>query len=150
MRRNAVLAASLLAHAKCAAFDRMDELRVMQDNDHGTFKDLSDDKEVLEVTTKTQRCILHFYHQDFRRCQIMDKHLQKLAKKYFKTRFARMDVEKAPFLVERMKIQMLPCVVLFKDGIAVDRVVGFEELGNTDNFTLRTLERRLAREGRQW
>jgi thioredoxin-like negative regulator of GroEL len=56
-------------------------------------------------------------------------------------------VEKVPFLVERLKIQVLPCVILFKDGIAVDRVVGFEELGNTDNFTTRTLERRIAREG---
>jgi hypothetical protein len=48
----------------------------MRENDHGTYKDLADDKEVLDVTTKTKRCVLHFYHSDFRRCQIMDKHLQ--------------------------------------------------------------------------
>ncbi|RKP23517.1 thioredoxin-like protein, partial [Syncephalis pseudoplumigaleata] len=112
----------------------MQELQAMKENDHGTYKDLESDKHVLEVTTSALHCIVHFYHTGFRRCSIMDTHLEKLAKKYFQTRFARMDVEKAPFLVDRMKIQMLPCVVLFKDGVTVDRLVGFEELGNTDQF----------------
>ncbi|KAI9599481.1 thioredoxin-like protein [Syncephalis fuscata] len=126
---------------------QMQQMQTMKENDHGTFKDLESDKQILEVTTTTKHCIVHFYHTDFRRCQIMDKHLEKMAKKYFQTRFARMDVEKAPFLVERMKIQMLPCVVMFVNGISVDRVVGFEELGNTDQFTTRLLEKRLARSG---
>lgn len=34
-----------------------------------------------------------------------------------------MDVEKTPFLVERLKIQMLPCVISFINGVSVDRYV---------------------------
>jgi thioredoxin-like negative regulator of GroEL len=58
------------------------------------------------------------------------------------------DVEKAPFLVERLKITVLPCVISFNKGISVDRIVGFEELGNTDNFATAALEFRLAANGR--
>lgn len=58
-------------------------------------------------------------------------------------RFARIDVEGAPFLADRLKIQMLPCVIIFKDGIAIDRIVGFDELGGDDTFTTAALEKRL-------
>ena len=35
----------------------------------------------------------------------------------------------------------------FIDGVAVDRVVGFEDLGNTDEFRTVVLSRRLIRSG---
>lgn len=88
----------------------------------------------------------------------MDGHLQALAKKYFKTKFMKVDVEKAGFLVARLQVKMLPCLILFVDAIAVDRyglilsyliqsVVGFEELGNTDKFPTLVLEKRLSKSG---
>ncbi|KAL5714802.1 Thioredoxin domain-containing protein plp3b [Ranunculus cassubicifolius] len=42
---------------------------------------------------------------------------------------------------------MLPCVVLFRKGVAVDRVVGFRDLGAKDDFTTKTLERLLLKKG---
>ena len=54
-------------------------------------------------------------------------------------------MEKAPFLIDRMKIQILPCLVGFVDGISVDRLVGFEELGNLDTFPTSLLEKRLCK-----
>ena len=42
---------------------------------------------------------------------------------------------------------MLPCIVLFLGGVAVDRIVGFEELGGTDDFKAANLERRLVAAG---
>ena len=38
--------------------------------------DLKAEKEFLELTTTEERCVVHFYHVDFRRCDIMDKHLK--------------------------------------------------------------------------
>lgn len=59
-----------------------------------------------------------------------------------------MNVENAPFLVTKLKVQVLPCVLSFIDGISVDRIVGFEGLGYTpDNFTTRDLEARLLASG---
>jgi hypothetical protein len=59
-----------------------------------------------------------------------------------------MNVENAPFLVTKLKIQVLPCVLAFVDGVSVDRIVGFEGLGYTqDTFTTKDLEGRLLSSG---
>ena len=42
---------------------------------------------------------------------------------------------------------MLPTVICFMDGVAFDRVVGFEELGGTDEFPTLLLARRFAKSG---
>jgi hypothetical protein len=57
-------------------------------------------------------------------------------------------VDNAPFLVTKLKIQVLPCVLSFIDGVSVDRIVGFEGLGySPDHFTTRDLEGRLLASG---
>ena len=43
----------------------------------------------------------------------------------------------------KLKVQVLPCVISFIDGIGVDRIIGFEGLGNGDKFTTKDLETRL-------
>ena len=73
---------------------------------------------------------------------------QTLAPKHFDTRFLKMNVENAPFLVTKLKIQVLPCVLAFVNGVSVDRIVGFEGLGYTqDTFTTKDLEARLLQSG---
>jgi len=125
--------------------EEMDTLNEMKLNRHGTYEEILSEKEVLKITTTEKRVIAHFFHKDFRRCQILDGHLEQLAKKHFKTKFIKVDVENVPFLVTRMKIKVLPCLFSFIDGIVVDRIIGFEELGNTDNFTTKFLETRLTK-----
>ena len=44
----------------------------------------------LEIVTQAQRVVCHFYHRDFERCKLLDKHLQVLARKYFDTRFIKL------------------------------------------------------------
>ena len=59
-----------------------------------------------------------------------------------------MNVDNAPFLVTKLKVQVLPCVICFINGISVDRIVGFEGLGYTpDTFKTRDLEARLLSSG---
>lgn len=59
-----------------------------------------------------------------------------------------MNVENAPFLVTKLQVQVLPCVLAFIDGVSVDRLVGFEGLGYTqDTFTTKDLEARLLGSG---
>lgn len=59
-----------------------------------------------------------------------------------------MNVDNAPFLVTKLKVQVLPCVICFVSGVSVDRIVGFEGLGyNPDNFTTKDLEGRLLASG---
>ena len=74
--------------------------------------------------------------------------MQALAPTHFDTRFLRINVENAPFLVTKMKIQVLPCVIAFVNGAGIDRIVGFEGLGLTGKeFSIRDLETRLLKAG---
>ncbi|KAF9965963.1 hypothetical protein BGZ70_003685 [Mortierella alpina] len=122
--------------------EEVEKRKLIMELDHGVYKDITDEKEVMDTTTKTKQCVIHFYHADFRRCMIVDKHLETLAKKHIKTKFVKIKVENAPFLVEKLQVKILPCVIAFVDGVAVDRLTGFEELGNTDNFSTGMLELR--------
>jgi len=153
-----------------------------------------------QVSTTTENVVCHFYHRNFERCKIVDKHLALLAKKYMETRFIKLSApvrgrsrlwadclsccavlccrcasvslqaagtvwlfswlkarlaappthppsphhppthhhhhhqQDAPFITVKLGIKVLPCVVMFKNGVSVDRVVGFEQLGGKDDF----------------
>ncbi|PYH86618.1 thioredoxin-like protein, partial [Aspergillus uvarum CBS 121591] len=113
---------------------------------------LRTDQILLDFTTQTHRCVIHFAHPDFARCTTMDEHIRALASQHHEVRFARVDVRDTTFVVEKLKIRVLPCVIGFKDGVAVERVVGFEGLGSggrdgTDAFSTATLEKRLLWKG---
>ncbi len=95
--------------------------------------------------TKSKHAVVHFYHKDFERCKIVDMHLREIAKTHLEARFVCLDAEKAPFFIGKLQIQVLPTIILFIDGVAVDRVVGFEELGGEDDFDTIHLTRRLVR-----
>jgi hypothetical protein len=90
---------------------------------------------------------------------------KKLAPKYPNTLFFRVFVENIPWLVEKLGIKVLPCVICFLDGVTKDRyvllfgsrfvlipfsrLVGFEELGNEDSFNTAVLEIRLSQSGKK-
>ncbi|KAI0036799.1 thioredoxin-like protein [Vararia minispora EC-137] len=125
----------------------MERVNRMKEDMHGKYSELANEKEVIRISANELRCIIHFYHPNFRRCEIMDKHLAALAPKYFGTRFLRVFVENVPFLVEKLGIKVLPCVMSFIKGVSKDRIIGFEELGNSDKFSTATLELRLQQSG---
>ncbi|KAK7061834.1 thioredoxin-like protein [Favolaschia claudopus] len=135
---------SMREHGMQVLKEHMDQLNQMKQNQHGKYSEITDEKEVVRVSAREKKCVVHFYHSRFKRCEIMDKHLAKLAPKYFNTRFFRVFVENVPWLVERLGIKVLPCVICFVDGVSKDRLIGFEELGNTDGFETAVLELRLS------
>jgi len=113
---------------------------------HGTYTEIKED-EFLPSVTKSKYAICHFYHPHFERCKIFDKHLRELSAIHTATKFMTLNADKAPFFVTKLAIQVLPTIVCFKDGVAVDRVTGFEELGNKDDFPIGLLAKRLAKKG---
>jgi len=136
---------SHIREARLTQLKRMTEdFQSMKERSHGQYTDLLDEKKFLEITTTEERCIIHFFHPDFRRCAIVDDHLKKLAVKHFSTKFARISVDIAKFFVTKLKIQVLPAIFCFVKGIVIDRIIGFDELGDEgDNFSTESLERRL-------
>ncbi|GBF90242.1 thioredoxin domain-containing protein-like [Raphidocelis subcapitata] len=128
---------------RIAAMKKEAERRVeLERKGHGTYDEVTEG-DFLEITTDTENVVCHFFHKDFERCKIVDKHLALLAKKYMETRFIKLSAPDSPFFTVKLGIKVLPCVVLFKHGRSVDRVVGFEQLGGKDDFPTAAFEARL-------
>ena len=122
----------------------MNRAKMLKETQHGTYKEIKDEKELMEITTSTKLCVVHFMKPDFNRCRIMDEKLQVLAEKHFDTRFVSINVDNAPFLVVKLEIQVLPCVIAFIDGVGKDRIIGFEGIGyRQDTLAAAELEARL-------
>lgn len=113
---------------------------------HGEYRDISEGDFLGEVTG-SEKVICHFYHREFYRCKIMDKHLKSLALKHIDTKFIKLDAENAPFFIAKLGVKTLPCVILFRKGIAIDRLIGFQDMGGKDDFMTKTLENLLIKKG---
>lgn len=114
---------------------------------HGEYSELASEPDFFEACKASEHVVIHFYRQSTFRCSIVDKHLAILAQKHVETRFCKISVDKAPFLCERMKIRVLPTIVLFKDFKSKDFIIGFDDLGGVDDFTTEMMEWRIARSG---
>ncbi|XP_071395393.1 thioredoxin domain-containing protein 9 [Centroberyx affinis] len=111
---------------------------------HGEFREIPSEKDFFGEVKESKNVVCHFYKDSTFRCKILDKHLAILAKKHVETKFIKLNVEKAPFLTERLRIKVIPTLALLIDGKTKDYVVGFGDLGNTDEFPTEMLEWRLG------
>jgi thiol-disulfide isomerase/thioredoxin len=168
----AELSSSSLLPASSSSHSRPEEaITTLINNSSTAVPTLPTDQSVLDFTTQSVLAVVHFFHPDFSRCATMDKHLSSLAAAHAASssalssssspsggggsdaaRFARADVQGTPFIVEKLKIRVLPCVLAFRDGVVVERIVGFQGLGlgggdAEGEFETRVLEDRLVRCG---
>ncbi|CAI8604851.1 unnamed protein product [Vicia faba] len=111
---------------------------------HGEYTEIPSEKDFFSVVKASERVVCHFFRENWP-CKVVDKHLSLLAKQHFETRFVKINAEKSPFLAERLKIIVLPTIALIKNTKVDDYVVGFDELGGTDDFSTEVLEERLAK-----
>lgn len=132
---------------------RMDEMKSKRDLEmqfhaqgHGEYREIVEEDFLKEVCG-SQWCVVHFYHHEFFRCKIVDKHLRIIASKHLSCKFLTMNAEKAPFFVTKLGIQILPTVFVFKDGVVNDALAGFEDLGGKDEFRTEVLEHWLSKAG---
>eukprot|EP00729_Bicosta_minor_P013317 gene13317-16544_t len=114
---------------------------------YGEFEEISEEREVLEITAKEQKCIVHFMIPTFERCKIMDVHLNKIAAQHFKTRTIKVNAANCPWLCTRLGIRELPAILCFVDGICKDRIVGMGDFGGKDDFKTGRLEARIGQCG---
>ncbi|KAH8519735.1 hypothetical protein Peur_038666 [Populus x canadensis] len=111
---------------------------------HGEYTEIPSEKDFFSVVKASDRVVCHFYRDNWP-CKVMDKHMSILAKQHIETRFVKIHAEKSPFLAEKLKIVVLPTLALIKNTKVDDYVVGFDELGGTDEFNTEDLEERLAK-----
>lgn len=112
-------------------------------NGHGRMNDVVEPKEFFDSVKKSNKVIAFFYRNPSKYSDILHQHLQKLAKTHIETKFFRIDADKANFLVDFLKIWMIPSVVLILNGNSDHTIQGLDELGS--NFTTATLEKLLIK-----
>lgn len=44
----------------------------LRGQEHGTYTEIKDEKALMEITTSTKWCVVHFFKPDFARCGTMD------------------------------------------------------------------------------
>lgn len=106
--------------------------------------------------------VCHFYHKGFQRCDILDGHFNRLSKVHVGSRFIRskllgrdishhqfthafmlpplaplrLEAEKAPFFVTKLKIRTLPTAVIFANAQVTHQIVGFGDMGGSCKLIL--------------
>jgi thiol-disulfide isomerase/thioredoxin len=117
---------------------------------HGEVRTIVQDEFLPECSGSSLYVCVHFFHEDFERCKILDQHLKKIATQHLSCKFVRINAEKAPFFVAKLAIKTLPTLLVFKNGNMIDRLLGFEDLSdpkNPDKFHTSRLGRWLEKTG---
>ncbi len=57
-------------------FQAAEQQRLGQQQPTGTLTLVDTEKDVMDMTTAHAQVVVHFAHRDFKRCRIMDAHLQ--------------------------------------------------------------------------
>lgn len=95
---------------------------------HGQYRTISQDEFLPECTGTSEWVVVHFFHQEFERCNIMDHHVAQIAPHHTECKFLRINAEKAPFFVAKLQITILPTLIVFQNGKVIGRLTGFKGL----------------------
>lgn len=79
---------------------------------YGDCRDIVE-TEFLDVMIKNQKVVCHFYHDQFERCKIMDKHIRKVADLHPETLFVRINADKTPFFTVKLNVKVCITLIIF-------------------------------------
>ena len=128
---------------KTAESKREDMAKKLKNEKYGNYTEIIE-TEFLDTMLKNDKVVCHFYHKDFERCKIIDKHLKIIAQNHRETLFVKINAEKTPFFTAKLNIRVLPTIILFVKGKAIHRFIGFQDFGMNDDFPTINLTRQLV------
>ena len=106
------------AHGRIAARIGADT----SDPDRGKYVQVEDEKALLSSSVREPKVVIHFAKKEFRRCHILDRHLEHLARQHPGTLFLKTHAEHAPFLVQKLDIRHFPCLKAFVQGVCLSLI----------------------------
>lgn len=118
-----------LRQARIAELKQQQSLRAQHVSlGHGSLRTITQDEFLPECTGSSRYVCVHYYHDDFERCKIMDYHLKIIAPEHLEAKFLRIDAAKTPFFVNKLCIKTLPALLVFESGKEIGRLTGFDGL----------------------
>ena len=128
---------------KTAENKREELAKKLKNEKYGNYTEIIE-TEFLDTMLKNEKVVCHFYHKDFERCKIIDKHLKIIAPEHRETLFVKIKAEKTPFFTAKLNVRVLPTIILFVKGKAIHRFIGFQDFGMNDDFPTINLSRQLV------
>ncbi|CCC68392.1 hypothetical protein NCAS_0B03080 [Naumovozyma castellii] len=120
----------------------------VNESGYGILVEVEKESELIRISKDLPKIVIHFGLDTFEKCRYMNERLETLARKYLDTKFVKVDVQKCPFLVQKLRIKVLPFVIGYCRGVESMRLVGFSQLGNDPNgFKIEMLEKVLLSSG---
>lgn len=110
-------------------FKKIDRAAADKGDNLGMIEFVEDEKTLMDIVTKGDVVVIHFYQPSFPKCKMMNETLSILAEKHMKIKVLAITAENALFLVAKLKIKVLPFVLVYKHGQELTRIIGFEGLG---------------------
>jgi thioredoxin 1 len=73
-------------------------------------------------------------------CKVLSKVLDGLVNKYDGVKVGKVDITDQLELAKEYKISNIPCLIVFRDGKEVERVVGFKNAGSVEDLFIKYSE----------
>ncbi len=77
-------------------------------------------------TKKSKLIIVDFYANWCGPCQMLKPVFKKVSEEFSQIKFAKVNIEEEQGLAEEYGVRSIPCLVIFKDGNEVERIVGYQ------------------------
>eukprot|EP00801_Mesodinium_rubrum_P010932 Mrub_10993.p1 GENE.Mrub_10993~~Mrub_10993.p1 ORF type:complete len:190 (+),score=62.20 Mrub_10993:1-570(+) len=116
-------------------------------NGHGSITEITDQKEFFNISKQSRKVLALFYTRANKWSGPITELLSLLCQKHMEVKVVRVDAEKAPFLVEKLKIWMIPTIMCIKDQKTEQSLVGLDEIDCKGKLSIEKVENTLFEYG---